>query len=98
MDYVTVYYWKTKIFKKRCGSFFVKCDTKQKMVTVMWIDNKMVCLASSFISVDPRTSIGQQYYINTKTQEPISFLKMIKKYNSNMEGVYIVVYYIIKNT
>lgn len=58
-----------KILKKKGrGCHSSKCDTEKKVIVVKWLDNKPVCLASSYVDAHPLTTT-KRYNKNTKSRQ-----------------------------
>jgi len=72
--------------KKGRGSFSYMCDRKKKVLTLKWLDNKPVCLISSYVSADPIKSI-KRYSKEKKSRVDVPMPKIVEEYNTHMGGV-----------
>jgi len=72
--------------KKGRGSYSYKCDKKKKVLAVKWLDNKPVCLASSFVSLHPINTV-KRYSKVTKSYVDVPLPKIVEQYNTHMGGV-----------
>lgn len=78
---------KTMIKQSR-GSFTTLCDKSKKVSIVKWLDNKIVCLASSYTSESTQnTSCIQRYSKEKKKRIPVPYPNIVKEYSSHMGGV-----------
>ncbi|XP_060845820.1 piggyBac transposable element-derived protein 2-like [Rhopalosiphum padi] len=78
---------KTMIKQSR-GSFTSLCDKSKKVSIVKWLDNKIVCLASSYTSENTQnTSYIQRYSKEKKKRILVPYPNIVKEYNSHMGGV-----------
>ena len=59
---------------------------KDGICIVRWMDNKAVTLVSNFVGVEPKAEV-QRYDKGSRCRIPISYPRIIKKYNSTTVGV-----------
>jgi len=76
------------MLKKSRGSFIYLCDNSKKVSIVKWLDNKIICLASSYTSESTQnTNFILRYSKETKKIIPVQYPNIVKEYNSHMGGV-----------
>jgi hypothetical protein len=77
---------KDKDFLKRGRGASESQVNKNAIVVVQWADNKCVCLASTFVGVEPATTI-ERYCDKEKRRINVPCPKAVQTYNATMGGV-----------
>lgn len=72
--------------KKERGTNAVRTDSAIGLTVVKWLDNKPVTLASSFVSVEPKSKV-KRYSKELKTKVDVVCPKIVEEYNTHMGGV-----------
>ena len=75
-----------ELAKKPRGSYEYRTDPTAGITVVKWRDKKVVTLASSFVGVQPLTTM-KRYDKVAKAKDDVPAANIIKQYNIHMGGV-----------
>lgn len=76
-----------KVLQKRGrGMYDYRKDVTSDVIVVRWVDNKVVCMASSFCGIQPLSTV-KRWNTNEKRKTDVPCPNIVTQYNKHMGGV-----------